>query len=409
MMIPAMLRHSCRVVLLGLAVVATNGQTFNSGSNGSDGALTLTTPGTIQFDPRTFNPPLDADGDGIYHFTTITVGTGVTVRLSGRVLNGPVIWLATGQVTIDGTLDLTGEQGHRGAYSIPSERFPAYPGAGGFFGGMGGRFGSADEIPAQAGGGPVAGSAAGFSGNGSNGGSGGYGGNSFAVPLIGGSGGGGGTLRTQGTTGAGGGGGGGAILIASSSTIRINGSVLVIGGRGGPCPNCGTSGGLGASGAIRLVATALVLTGLLEAGGGQRDNFPAGGAVRLEGFQMQVGGFTYPGYSTATPSNLFLPTGSLPSVCISNIAGIAAPSNPTGAFDVPDIGINSGAAVPITVEARNIPLGTIVRLRISSENGVDQTIDTTPLAGSVALSTASASAVFPTGFSRGFVRATWTQ
>lgn len=31
------------------------------------------------FDPKASNPPLDPDGDGIFHFTTITIAAGVTV------------------------------------------------------------------------------------------------------------------------------------------------------------------------------------------------------------------------------------------------------------------------------------------------------------------------------------------
>jgi len=59
------------------------------------------------------------------------------------------------------------------------------------------------------------------------------------------------------------------------------------------------------------------------------------------------------------------------------------------------------------VEARNIPPGTSVRLYIYSENSPGQQVDTTPLAGTPALSTATASIVLPPGFSQGYVCATW--
>src|SRR5713101_5889165 len=106
-------------------------QSFDSGSNGSDGALNLTTPGTIEFDPTSFNPPLDPDDDNIYHFTTITIASGVTVRLTAKHLNGPVFWLASGAVQIDGTIDLSGEQGHP-ATTVLADRKPSIPGAGGY-------------------------------------------------------------------------------------------------------------------------------------------------------------------------------------------------------------------------------------------------------------------------------------
>ena len=109
-------------------------QGFDSGSDGSDGALALTEAGLILFDPSAFTPPLDPDGDGVYHFTTITIAEGVTVKLSANPRGvKPVIWLASGDVSIAGTVDLNGERGH--ASNAP--RLPATGGAGGYSGGVG--------------------------------------------------------------------------------------------------------------------------------------------------------------------------------------------------------------------------------------------------------------------------------
>ncbi|MGE0680361.1 MAG: hypothetical protein AB7P69_05565 [Candidatus Binatia bacterium] len=110
-------------------------QFFDSGSNGSDGALNLTTPGTVEFDPTTFNPPLDPDGDNVYHFTTITIAAGVTVHLLVRKVNGPVFWLASGAVQIDGAIDLNGENGTSIGSTFES-RLRAMPGSGGYAGGI---------------------------------------------------------------------------------------------------------------------------------------------------------------------------------------------------------------------------------------------------------------------------------
>jgi hypothetical protein len=173
-------------------------QTFNSGSTGADGALNLTTPGTVIFNPDTFTPPLDPEGDNIYHFTTINIAAGVTVRLLATHVNGPVFWLASGAVQIDGTLDLNGGVGHNPP-ATPAARLPSVPGAGGYPGGIG----ASPNGPAQPGSGPLGGVIG--PGN-SSGGGGGNPSNSFLVPLLGGSGGGG----TQ--TGVGGGGGGGGAL-----------------------------------------------------------------------------------------------------------------------------------------------------------------------------------------------------
>lgn len=120
-------------MFIGAAVQA---QTFNSGSNGSDGPLNLTTPGTIVFDPKTFNPPLDPDGDNIYHFTTINIGAGVTVKLRGDIINGPIFWLAQGAVAIAGTVDRNGEPGYRrSTITSIAGRVLSIPGPGGYSGG----------------------------------------------------------------------------------------------------------------------------------------------------------------------------------------------------------------------------------------------------------------------------------
>jgi hypothetical protein len=80
---------------------------------------------------------------------------------------------------------------------------------------------------------------------------------------------------------------------------------------------------------------------------------------------------------------------------------------------MPDFIINATTAVPVVIEARNIPLGTIVKLHLFTENAPDQIVDSTPLAippdsTTPGLLRATASAVLQPGFSRGFVRATWT-
>ena len=61
--------------------------------------------------PKSFSPPLNPAGDNIFNFTTINVGPGVIVKLTSRVLTGPVTWLAQGSVTISGTIDMNGEDG----------------------------------------------------------------------------------------------------------------------------------------------------------------------------------------------------------------------------------------------------------------------------------------------------------
>ncbi len=54
------LRGAALAVLL-ISAQLVHAQTFDSGSTGADGALNLTTPGTIEFDPVALE--IDTDGD----------------------------------------------------------------------------------------------------------------------------------------------------------------------------------------------------------------------------------------------------------------------------------------------------------------------------------------------------------
>ena len=214
------------VLLAALFAAPAFGQPmFDSGSNGSDGALDLTGQnGVVIFDPVTSG--LDPDGDNVFHFTTITIPPGVTLRMRGLELQfAPVYWLASGAVQIDGAVDLSGEDGHD---DVMGNRRPSMPGPGGFPGGVG----PTADSPAQPGLGPGGGLI-------KHGGSHATSvpniscsfdvarppyGNLFLIPLTGGSGGGGSN------TNFGGGAGGGALLIASTESIRVDGAIRADGG-----------------------------------------------------------------------------------------------------------------------------------------------------------------------------------
>ena len=120
------------LALMYLRVVVGQPPPFSSGSTGADGALTFpANAGLVYFTPANFA----ARTNNIYHFTTITIPAGTTVRLSGWAINGGVYWLASGDVMIAGTLDLAGQLGHACCTSI--QRAPSEPGAGGYSGGLG--------------------------------------------------------------------------------------------------------------------------------------------------------------------------------------------------------------------------------------------------------------------------------
>ena len=75
---------------------------------------------------------------------------------------------------------------------------------------------------------------------------------------------------------------------------------------------------------------------------------------------------------------------------------------------MPDVTINQTVAVPVVIEASNVPLGVVVQVYVISEAAPDQVVDSRPLEGTKQKSTASANVKIPPGFSRGYVRAAWT-
>jgi hypothetical protein len=384
--------------------------TFDSGSTGVDGALDLSSvPAgtTILFDPESFNPPLDQDGDNVYHFTTITIPGGVTVRLSAEALGtAPVVWLASGAVQITGILDLSGQPGHCGGCTP----IPAVAGAGGYGGGVGSKINLAAQPGNGPGGGqpttgPGGGAGHAVAGGGGAGVGGAVYGNNFLIPLLGGSGGAG---SWEGLNGSGGGAGGGALLIASSMWIAIGspGAITADGGGGG-CWVFSCGGG-GSGGAIRLIAPTICGNGQIRASRNFTSfNNGSYGRIRMEAFQHAFTGFVDPAPHFVTPGLVF-PPANAPSVRVVRIAGVDVPLNPTGSFIMPDVELDNASAVTLEIEARNIPPGTVVELTLTPETGQQQMAVSTPLAGTLQLSTATAVMTLPHGFSRFFVQANWT-
>ena len=71
-------------------------QSFSSGSTGADGAFSPTVDTTLTLPPN-----------GVFNFTTVMIPAGVTVRFTRNVPNTPVTLLASGNVGIAGTIDLS--------------------------------------------------------------------------------------------------------------------------------------------------------------------------------------------------------------------------------------------------------------------------------------------------------------
>lgn len=397
--------------------------TFESGSTGEDGALTFAAnEGVVDFNPddtARFGRVLDPDRDYVYHFTSITIPAGTTVRLTTQWFaeGRPVVWLASGDVRIEGTLDLDGAEGHAWNGLFVGAR----AGAGGYAGGVGGATGLNPTTGNGPGGGAtgvsgadwgasaghaIAGTAAGSPAGGAV-----YG-NAFLRPLVGGSGGGGGRL-VNGGAGSGGGGGGGAIVVASSSRIDLLGSIRAQGGNGGARANGLTvSGGGGSGGAVRLIARTIEGGGTINVSGGSNVANGVGGfgRARLEAFRFPTMPTVIPvqALTRSAPSAVFL-TETAPLVRVVRVAGVDVAANPTGSFDMPDVAFAAAGAVTIELEARNLPAGTVVNLTFQPENGVQVTATSTPLVvGTGGVLTATATASFQAGYTRVFARATWT-
>jgi hypothetical protein len=359
---------------------------FDSGSTGADGDLTPTTS-TVRQIPES----------GVFNFGVVNIPTGVTVTFTKNSGNTPVTILATGDVTISGTISVNG--------SNASNITPGAGGPGGFDGGVGGFINSAGFRGQGPGGGIAtsgAGGGGGFGyvgntgsgsgtwscGSGNSPGSGGsiYG-NTSLTPLIGGSGGGGGG-GTSNYVGGAGGGGGGALLIASSGTIRVIGAITSNGGSGAVYSQTTTScsstyqtyaGGGGSGGGIRLIANTITGEGTISAAGGgssanYSDSFIGGnggsGWIRLEGWQITRASNTTPPYTSLSYPTALYPA-NIPSLAITQINGINAPVVTFGSFRSPDVTLplNTTGPVSVTVTAQNVPAGKTVTVKALPESG----------------------------------------
>ena len=264
--------------LLGsLALTPFTTRAFDSGSTGTNGALLVT---------NTLTPTIvPLPSDGVFNYTTITVNSNCTLKFTPNGLNTPVYLLAQSDIVINGTIDVSGQDGQTNGYTT-------IPGPGGFSGGAAGTPTTNPVIPPGRGQGPGGGlvpSASG--GSGGSFGTAGFGNNStygnlLLVPMLGGSGG-AGMLGNATLAGASGGAGGGGILLASSTSVAVNGLVQARGGRS--VVAFGSSGG-GSGGGVRLVAPTISVAGAIDVSGGTNNYFnPAGGG------DNGLGGLSYGG------------------------------------------------------------------------------------------------------------------
>ena len=217
-------------------------------------------------------------------------------------------------------------------------------------------------------------------------------GNATLLPLVGGSGGGGGWANS-GINGAGGGGGGGALLIAASGAVNITGTITADGGGGGWFGRrFHSNSGSGSGGAIRIIATTVSGNGRVYARGGGTNI--TNGRIRIEAERMTFTGRSEPQYLLGRPGSLYFD--GRPSVRIVSVGEQSVPAQPSGSTDV-TFADTLTSAVNISLEASNVPLGTVVSVNVIPVAGDLVRANSTPLAGSVSSSTATASVTLPAG------------
>jgi len=340
----------------------------------------------------------------------VPVPANVTVTYVPGADNAPVVILATGDVTISGSISLPGSNGATPSTGLTGPRIGSPGGAGGFSGGNGGFFGVSAATVGQGPGG-------GLGSLGSGGAGGNYGAptNFGLIPLFGGSGGGGG----QGISGVGGGsgaGGGGAILIASSTRIALGGQIRANGGNAVPgsvsCNNTGMSGA-GSGGAIRLVAPQITAGGNVQArrGGGTCGPAaqPGDGRIRMEAFSFtSFTGTTQPLPDLANAPGPASPLGdpallNVPTLAINSIGGVAVPAGAVASYFTADIQLAPGTAnpIPVALTATNTPVGspTVITVRLMPQAGTltNVVVPAADHTGTFETSTATVGVTFPVG------------
>jgi hypothetical protein len=424
-------RNSRKLALVmpwALLLVPNAIQAQNCHSTGADGAFNQ--PGTAHATSVSFDPVqshLNAAGDNVFNFTSLTIGGNVTVRMLSHLMKSqrPVVFLVQGAVDIEGTLDLSGTGGSA-SQTVYEYRTPSEPGPGGYPGGVGARPNT--RLPG-AGAGPGGGevptnSATGCSASYVNPGPGGSGCTSSStygmqelIPLVGGSGGSGAWSSDPLFIGASGGAGGGAIRICSDTSITINGLLFANGGPAGASTyiaggaiNYG--GGAGSGGAIHLQSPSVTIgvDAAVQAKGGVYANnaFASPGRIRIDANTL-TGNRISPEPYVITPllagdyGGVPLPTP--PTITVVSIGGQTVPVQPANTLSPPDVSINNSGSVPILVKTQGIPNGTIATFYIATDSNASPASADIVTTATVNSGNATLNVTLPTGVNRLYVRA----
>jgi hypothetical protein len=369
--------------LLVAAMVPAARAQLNIPSDGSDGALVITTNTVIDLS-QAVTASWDANnsanaGKGIYDsnkwavvfkYSSVVINTNCTVTFSNHASRAPVVWLVSGNVTIDGTLSLDGQQ-----YQVAP--LLAEPGPGGFRGGAGKYAAGVEEAAGFGpGGGAIrVGEYYGYIGAGGSYGSVGYlgrpaYGNPSLVPLVGGSGGGGRSAAYGQATGKSGGAGAGAMLIASAGSLSISGTIRANGGNGQVGGSAYDYPG-GSGGGIRLVCETLAGNGIAQCLGGNGSFYGGLGRIRIERVVNSNSLQVNPDPSVVTLAAgttplIWLPTNG-PTARIVSIGALTPPADPRSSFgaDGADVTLPQVSSTPVVVETVNVESASVVKIRVT--------------------------------------------
>jgi hypothetical protein len=337
---------------------------INTGSTGSDGALDFS---SINYTTNIVINMADHP-NGIYQYTYVNIPNNVTVSFIPNANNTPVCWLVQNSVTINGSVNVSGQN------IVGSQTWGGIGGPGGYHGGDAANGSS----PSTGGQGPGGGSAGGGHGTYSYG-------NTFLIPLLGGSGGGGGNSGGPGS--GGGGGGGGAILIAASSSITVNGSISAAGGQPG------WNAGYGSGGAIRLVASQISGSGSVSVWA------PYPGRIRFDTYDNEFTGGVTGQFSSGFQPIIIPSAGQIPQLTVTSVGGVPVSASPTGVLSTPDavISAQQSSPMPVVVNCANLPLGTAITVTIKPMTGSSVSAVGSNNTGTLASSTATISISIPRG------------
>ncbi|MFT5504613.1 MAG: hypothetical protein ACI8XC_002330 [Gammaproteobacteria bacterium] len=310
---------------------------FDSGSTEADGDLAVTcmTPGDIT--------TVDVGESGIMNYASITVDADCILKFtptgnSDFHFSQPVRLLVSGDVVIDGEINLDGGPGNGGNGS--SRVLGGIGGPGGYNGGANGTALLAGQSGyGPGGGGGVDGNNAGASGS--------------LLPiesdprfqsLTGGSGGGGADASSLTTSS--GAGGGGALLLASSGSVSIgiNGSISA---QGGSSASGSYVGGSGAAGMIHIIANTI-------SGGG---NLKAAKTIVESGVHTSTFSITGLGYQMLL-QRLSLDLLQTPTLSIATVGGVDMSSD-----DTVSLGTNGDTVIELT--STGLIEGTEVSVAVS--------------------------------------------